>query len=165
MRCLSPAALPTALAAGFFCLAGSAYAFEDHQFGIYGEAGRAPHGEVGATNSATLGMLVPWEPSQRFHSGALWSYFDIFVSRWRAPPIENGHRSYAQIGAIATWRYRFDEGNSPWFAEAGIGVSLMDHLYRTPEREFSTAFQFTEVLGIGRSFGQQGNHEVSLRVQ
>jgi lipid A 3-O-deacylase len=62
-------------------------------------------------------------------------------------------------------RYRFGDGGSPWFAEGGVGATLMDRIYRTPDRSFSTAFQFTEVLGIGRSFGEKGAHEVSLRVQ
>ena len=41
----------------------------------------------------------------------------------------------------------------------------MDHLYKTPDRTFSTAFQFTEVLGVGRSFCENGKHELTLRLQ
>ena len=57
------------------------------------------------------------------------------------------------------------EGQSPWFAEAGIGGTLMDSLYRTTSREFSTAFQFTEQIGVGRNFGERGEHELSVRLQ
>ena len=42
---------------------------------------------------------------------------------------------------------------------------MMDSIYRTASREFSTTFQFTEQLGGGRNFGSRGEHEVSVRVQ
>ncbi len=89
----------------------------------------------------------------------------MFISNWQAPRVDDGHRNYLQLGAMAMWRYRFDAGASPWFAEGGLGVSVMNQLYRTRDRAFSTTFQFTEALGVGRSFGAQGAHEVSLRVQ
>ena len=167
MKTTRSATLGAAVLAGLLCLPGTeAQAFEDNARGIYLEGGRAPHGDQGGTNSATLGYTLPWSPRQPVHAGALTSYWDFFVSQWHAPVIGGGGaRNYTQIGAIYTWRYRFDGGRSPWFAEAGVGATLMDHLYRTPDRTFSTEFQFTEVLGVGRSFGDGGRHELALRVQ
>jgi lipid A 3-O-deacylase len=166
MKVPPSASLGAAVFAGILCLTGTeAHAFEDSARGFYFEGGRAPHGDKGATNSATVGVTLPWSLRQPVHEGALTSYWDLFVSQWHAPALDGGSRNYAQIGAIYTWRYRFGAGSSPWFAEAGVGGTLMDHLYKTPDRTFSTAFQFTEVLGVGRSFGENGKHELSLRVQ
>jgi len=155
-----------AACAGFLGLLGSAHAFQDDTRSVYIEAGHAPHGGSG-TNSLELGLTLPWVPPwQSSNNGPLTTYWDLYVSDWDATrPNGDGRRSYAQVGAIATWRYRFGEGSSPWFAEAGIGGTVLNHLYHTHQRDFSTAFQFTEVLGVGRSFGMNGQHEVSLRFQ
>ncbi|QGW80080.1 acyloxyacyl hydrolase [Variovorax paradoxus] len=166
MKVQPSASLGAAVFAGILCLLGTeAHAFEDSARGIYFEGGRAPHGDKGATNSATVGVTLPWSLRQPVHEGALTSYWDLFISQWHAPAFGDGSRNYAQIGAIYTWRYRFGAGSSPWFAEGGVGATVMDHLYKTPDRTFSTAFQFTEVLGVGRSFGENGRHELTLRLQ
>jgi lipid A 3-O-deacylase len=166
MKKQGSAFLGIAVLAGLSCLPGTeAHAFEDSARGIYFEGGRAPHGDKGASNSATVGVTLPWSFRQPVHEGALTSYWDLFASHWRGPAIDDGAHSYTQIGAIYTWRYRFDGGRSAWFAEGGVGGTLMDHLYKTPDRTFSTAFQFTEVLGVGRSFGENGKHELTLRLQ
>lgn len=76
-----------------------------------------------------------------------------------------GRSNFAQAGGILNWRYRFSAGESSWFAELGVGAGLMDRAYHTPGREFSTAFQFTEVVGAGVSLGGHGQHEVAMRLQ
>ncbi|MDQ0573220.1 lipid A 3-O-deacylase [Variovorax paradoxus] len=166
MKVQPSAPLVAAVFAGVLGLLGTeAHAFEDSARGIYFEGGRAPHGDKGATNATTVGVTLPWSLRQPVHEGALTSYWDLFVSQWHAPALGSGSRNYTQLGAIYTWRYRFDGGRSSWFAEGGVGGTVMDHLYRTPDRTFSTAFQFTEVLGVGRSFGENGRHELALRLQ
>lgn len=153
------------LGAGIFSLSLAAAAFEDRSSGLYFESGHAFRSESHA-DVVTLGAVVPWTPSSSFESGASSLYLDFFVSQWRAPlPTGSEHRSYTQAGAIANWRYRLDQGASPWFVEVGLGGTLMDSLYRTVDREFSTRFQFTEQFSVGRSFGSQGRHEVSIRFQ
>jgi len=145
-------------------LAASAAA-EAPSTGIYIEPGRSPHGND-STDALTLGATVPWSYLAPAQVPAISFHWDLFISEWRAPkPDGTGHRNFTQIGGIATWRYRFNEGTSPWFADAGIGATLMDSLYETPSRHFTTAFQFTEQLGIGRNLGERGEHELSLRLQ
>lgn len=147
----------------FLCF--GACASEDRTPGFYAEGGRAPHNDT-SSESLTIGVVVPWTPRQSVQGGAVSFYWDLFLSQWRAPTLErSGHHNYSQLGALAGWRYRFDQGASPWFAEAGLGITMMNDRYQTPERSFSTRFQFTEQLGIGRNFGAQGEHELSLRLQ
>jgi lipid A 3-O-deacylase len=153
------------LLVGLLSLATAAAALDDRSNGIYLEAGRAPHGDA-ATNSLTLGFVAPWAYGPSVTGGPLSFYWDFFLSQWNANDASGiGRQRYTQIGAIANWRYRFGEGGSPWFAEAGVGGTVLDRLYRTPGRAFSTAFQFTEQIGIGRNFGEFGQHELSLRLQ
>lgn len=160
------APLRAAVFAGLFGLLGTAaHAFGDDTRGFYIDGGHARHGEKGDTNALSAGLTVPWSITERQPGGPLSSYLDFFVSNWHARALDDGQRNYLQVGAIYTLRYRFGGGTSPWFAEGGVGATLMNHVYRTPDRSFSTAFQFTEVLGIGRSFGDNGAHELSLRVQ
>ncbi|MDM0107490.1 acyloxyacyl hydrolase [Variovorax sp. J22R24] len=155
------------LCTGCLLLSGVAAAHRaDQAVGIYLEGGQAPHTE-GDTNAFTIGVVVPWshrEPPAP--PGALSFYWDIFLSNWSAPvPSGRERGSYTQAGVIANWRWRFSQGESPWFVEAGVGGTVMDSIYRTASREFSTAFQFTEQIGFGRNFGAQGEHELSFRFQ
>lgn len=143
---------------------GPAVAFGDAVPGMYVEGGRALY-DRGRTDAWAVGIVVPWSWSDLGPANGLSFAWDLFASHWRAPSLKSGDRDYVQFGGIATLRYRFDGGDSPWFAEAGLGGTVMNHLYRTPEREFSTTFQFTEVLGLGRSFGTRGEHELSVRLQ
>jgi len=153
------------LCAGLLSLSLAASAFADRDVGLYIEGGDASHGST-STRSVTLGAIGPWTPRQSVQGGAVSFYWDLFVSQWRAPlPSGVDHRSYTQLGALAGWRYRFDEGASPWFVEAGIGGTVLNDLYQSPDRRFSTRFQFTEQLAFGRNFGTKGEHELSLRLQ
>jgi lipid A 3-O-deacylase len=130
---------------------------------IYVEGGQTLHGS-GNSDMAGIGVMLPWLSVPGWQGSGRSFYWDIFASQWRGP-LNDDHRSIAQIGALATWRYRFDDGASPWFVEGGIGVSVMDRLYQTDDRGFSTAFQFTEAIGGGYSFGTNRRHELSLRLQ
>ncbi len=62
-------------------------------------------------------------------------------------------------------RYRFGEGRSRWFVEAGIGLSVTDRRFATPDRTQASRWNFSDNLALGRSFGDRGEHEVSLRWQ
>jgi lipid A 3-O-deacylase len=139
----------------------------DEKNGVYIDFGRTPNGSNN-TDSLTAGYVMPALMAPRpMWGGVMTFYWDFFLSAWRGPlpPTGADKKTYAQIGGIGNFRYRFGEGQSPWFVEAGLGGTLMDTLYRTPDREFTTAFQFTEQLSVGRSFGAAGEHELSLRFQ
>lgn len=154
-------------AAALMTTAGMASAYQDEAMGVYGAFGTAVKGDNG-TRAPSIGLIVPyagWTPWDR-GAGTTW-YFDIFASQWRIKdlPDDSARRNIAQIGASVIWRHRFEEGASPWFAEAGLGVTTTNHLYRSEEKSFSTTFNFVSQLGVGRSFGDDGRHEVSLRLQ
>ncbi|MFT3813919.1 MAG: acyloxyacyl hydrolase [Acidovorax sp.] len=164
MAATSSSFLRRSAAIALLLVANAAHADPDRSPGMYAEGGVAPH-RHGSTRSLTLGALVPWAPTESWRTGPWAFYWDLFASDWSAPWQAGGRRHYTQLGAVATFRYRFGEGRSPWFAEAGVGGTVMDRVYHSATRHFSTAFQFTEALGLGYSFGARREHELSLRLQ
>jgi lipid A 3-O-deacylase len=97
-------------------------------------------------------------------AGPLTLHWDLWVSHWRVPA-ERGRSGLTQIGGAAIWRHALGGQGAPWFVDLGIGASVMDRLYATPQKRFSTAFQFTEVAAQGFRFGDGQRQEISLRYQ
>ncbi|MGZ5271850.1 MAG: acyloxyacyl hydrolase [Ramlibacter sp.] len=113
--------------------------------------------------SVGLAWALPWHTLRLGRE--ISTRVEVFASDWRTARIGGGHRSLLQLGAVPMVRVRPQEGRSPWFLEGGIGVSLLDREFETPHRTFSTRLNFSYNVGLGRSFGPQGEQEVSLRWQ
>lgn len=129
---------------------------------IYVQAGRAR----GGTDALTLGATLPWQGFRRqLWGGELRGHWDFYVSRWSfdAAPGGSGHSTL--LGITPVLRLTPDQGRSAFFVEAGIGATLADKRYQTPEREFSTRFNFASHLGAGLRLGVRRQHELALRVQ
>ncbi|HZY17414.1 MAG TPA: acyloxyacyl hydrolase [Ramlibacter sp.] len=112
-----------------------------------------------------VGLLWPWAWRSSFAGTQVTGETELFAAAWRARRVGGGKQTYAQLGLVPLLRLRPGEGRSPWFFEAGIGVSYTDDVFVTPDKTFSTRWNFSDNLGFGRSFGQQRQHEVSLRLQ
>lgn len=122
-------------------------------------------GRIGATYAATVGAT--WESPWRWSlgSGVLAIYGELSASEWSYPTSNDGRRHLTQLAAVPVFRFRGDAGASPWFVEAAVGLSVTDHLYDDGRKQFSTAFNFADHLGVGYDFGARGQHEVALRVE
>ncbi len=114
--------------------------------------------------SATAGLTWPWAWKTSVLGGELGGLTEAYVSHWEAPSASH-RRSFTQVGVVPMLRLRFDQGRSPWFAEAGIGLSAMDHHFVTTTKQFTTSFNFVDVVGVGRSLGAAREHELGLRLQ
>ncbi len=123
--------------------------------GMFIEGGVAPS----RTHSVSAGVMWTWDWQGRFGNAQATALTELYVSRWsaRGDPV-------TQLALVPLVRLRLDDGRSPWFMEGGIGVSMMDNLYRNHGKEFSTRFNFVDVIGIGRSLGADRRSELSLRV-
>lgn len=126
--------------------------------GAFVEAGVAKH----SAYSVTAGVLWPWSWRRDFGHTELSGVTEAYVSQWSARGASERH-GFTQLGLLPVVRMRLDGGSSPWFLEGGIGVSYMDNLYRSTNKEFSTRFNFMDVVGVGRSLGPDRRREVSLR--
>jgi lipid A 3-O-deacylase len=123
--------------------------------GVFAQAGFAPS----HSHSITAGALWQWDWQGRFGNALATGMTEVYLSRWSA----HGD-TVTQAALVPLVRLRLDHGRSPWFLEGGIGVSVMDDLYRNHGKQFSTRFNFVDVLAAGRSLGPDGRHEVSLRL-
>ena len=122
---------------------------------------------VGSAHAFTVGMVLPWKGWQRpLWGGQLQGYWDIYVSQWRADTTAGLERDAAALGVTPSFRWLPGTGrHAAWFLEGGVGVVLLDHLYASQQKKFSTRLNFGTHLGVGRSFGAQRQHELALRVQ
>jgi hypothetical protein len=138
--------------------AGSAHA-DWRPDGGFVELGGAAHG----THAITAG--VDWLGSWRKDGlgSELTGRMELFASHWAWDARLGGRTSSTLVGVVPLARLRFDHGRSPWFAEGGIGLAVADRRYVTPQKIFSTSWNFYDVLALGYSFGAQRNQEVSLR--
>jgi lipid A 3-O-deacylase len=116
-------------------------------------------------SSATIGLNWPWAWKNKSWGGEFSVQTEAYASFWHAKAFGGGHQGFTQIALVPMLRYRLDNGASPWFVEGGIGISTTDRLYVTPNKTFSTRFNFSDNIAVGRSFGAQNKHEVSLRLQ
>lgn len=121
---------------------------------VFAEAGFAPS----HSRSVTAGVAWQWDRQWRFGDTQATATTEVFASRWRARD-----DTVTQLAVLPMLRLRLDHGRSPWFMEGGIGVSLMDDLYRNHGKRFSTRFNFVDVFAVGRSLGAW-HHEVSVRL-
>jgi lipid A 3-O-deacylase len=126
--------------------------------GYFVDAAAAPHG----THSASLGLV--WNGAWRGSiANAQASYItEAYLGAWSYES-PTGRRGLAQVGLQPLLRLRGDQGQSPWYFEAGIGLSATSELYQTTRKTFSTRFNFKDTLGFGRSIGSHGQ-EIGLRV-
>ena len=76
-----------------------------------------------------------------------------------------GYRTIAGFGATPVLRAEWPAERWPVFVEAGLGAMLITHTKLQLDHQFSTAFQFNEILGVGTRFGERSQYELGLRVQ
>lgn len=130
---------------------------------IYAQFERA--GSRSDTTGLVLGVTAPIHFDASLPGTKVGAYWDLFAARLSASGPEGGHRLTTLIGLTPVFRFRFADGQSPWFADAGLGVSYSNRPYRSDVKEFSTRFNFGTGVGVGYSFGAAREQEVSLRFQ
>lgn len=118
--------------------------------------------DKGGTSNFTVG--VGWQPFWRSSGGALTASPELLASYWSAKQVTGGRKGFVQLAVVPVLRYRFDGGRSPWFAEAGIGLSVMNERYVRDGKAFSTSWNFYDMVGVGTSFGARNENELGVRI-
>ncbi len=133
--------------------------------------GWVPHGasvQLGesrdGTQMSTLGLQWHSAWHHDWWGGQLRYSTEAQLGHWRAGGLRGGTETYTHVALVPLLRNRFDGGRSRSFLEGGIGVSLTDNVYRSAHKQFSTRFNFVDVIGVGYSFGAAREHELGLRV-
>lgn len=123
-------------------------------------------GTTGNTHGVTAGATWDWGRHWSLGSGQVTGYWEASVSEWSYLAADARRTAWlGQVGLIPVFRYRPADGGSPWFFEAGVGLTLTTSLYETDRKRFSTSFNFGDHVAAGRNFGQHREHELSLRLQ
>ena len=128
---------------------------------VYVQGSWAQH----STNAAAVGVTLPWNGwSRDWWGGEVRGHWDINATRLSFDGARNVDHTW-MFGLKPTLRWRADHGQSPWFVEAGIGLSYMTDRYVTVHKEFSTRFNFASHVGVGYNFGEQRRHELQMRLE
>ena len=134
--------------------------------GLRPEIGFVQVGRAEETRATVFGVIWPWDKAWSMGGGQWSGYWELALGRWSTPGVDGRDRAWVtQFGVTPVFRFRPHAGASRWFFEAGIGVTVMTPIYRSPSKRFSTAFNFGDHLAVGRNFGENGRHELSLRYQ
>lgn len=87
---------------------------------------------------------------------------EVELSAWRVPQA----RHLAEFGYSPVLRFeRPLSGRTAFFVEASIGARLLSHTRLAPARTMSTAFQFSDQLGLGFQWGEGGGQAAGIRLQ
>lgn len=112
-----------------------------------------------------LGLVLGWTQPEPLWQGQQWRLLlrhEAELASWRVP----GARDVLELGYSPVLRLQrpLDGGHAAFFVEASIGVRLLSHTH-VQERSLSTAFQFSDQLGLGWQWGAQGSNTLGLRLQ
>lgn len=143
------------------CAAGlsAAHAFDWKPDGASLQVGAGGKG----TTMAGVGIVWDWDFQRMRRKAELTAHTELMFNHWRGNAAGGGHETLTQVVVLPSLRMRLDRGASPWFIELGIGASWMDQNFATPHKRFGSRWNFYDMMGIGRSFGGEHEHEVNLR--
>jgi hypothetical protein len=117
-------------------------------------------------NVSKLGVIAGWTQPAPLWQGAQWRLrlrHELELAAWRVPKA----RDLLELGYSPVLRLErpLQGGHAVLFVEGSIGARLLSHTRVAPERSLSTAFQFSDMLGVGVQWGAQGRSTLGLRYQ
>ncbi len=158
-RCCASAMLLCAAAAAQ--ASEPAGASQGQPFGVQLGFGMAQH----KVKEADLGFV--WDPGLDFWEIGGWHFSltgEAHLSYWHTNEGAFHNDVYA-FGAQPMLRFVKDSGAIRPYIEAGAGVRVLSHPTITDTYRLSTAFQFTEVVGVGAQFGTRQQYQAGFRFQ
>ena len=117
-----------------------------------------------AATSASVGLAWDWDWERLRRHAFVNARTELFVSHWQARSFVEGYQGFQQIVLMPVLRMQLDQGRSRWFLETGVGASWMNRMYITPTNQFSTQWNFYDMLGVGYAWGKERQHEFGLRL-
>ncbi|WP_206954639.1 acyloxyacyl hydrolase [Trinickia acidisoli] len=159
LRCVAAAALLGGAATAH--AQASAAPSSDHTFGVQVALGVAEH----KVKKADLGFV--WDPGLNGGEIGGWHFSltgEAHLSYWHT---DEGtfHNDVYAFGVTPMVRFIKDAGAIRPYLEAGAGFRLLSHPTITDNYTLSTAFQFTEVIGVGAQFGARQQYQAGFRFQ
>lgn len=136
-------------------------ASQGQPFGVQLGYGIAQHKLQGAD----LGFV--WDPGLNFWEIGGWHFSVTGEAHLSYFHTNEGafHNDVYALGVQPMLRFIKDSGAIRPFIEAGAGVRVLTHPTITDTYSVATAFQFTEVVGIGAQFGTRQQYQAGCRFQ
>ena len=131
-------------------------------FGVQAGIGIAQEHKV---READLGFV--WDPGLTWWETGGWHFGltgEAHLSYWHTNEGAFHHDIYA-LGLQPMVRFIKDQGAIRPYIEAGVGLRLLSHATITDQYSMGTAFQFTEVVGVGAQFGAHQQYQAGCRFQ
>lgn len=130
--------------------------------GVSGEYAIGQHSSHLARFALQSDWNQNWFASNNTHINGYW---DLSIAQWQLDKYKNidgNSKNIYDIGFTPVFRYEAINKKG-LYAEAGIGVHLMSHLYKNEDRDFSTAFEFGDHIGFGYVFNN--GLDLGIRLQ
>ena len=113
-----------------------------------------------------LGVIAGWTQPEPLWQGQRWRLklrHEAVVAAWDVPKAKD----LLELGYSPVFRLQRPVPGvaRTFFVEASIGVRLLSHTRVAPDRSLSTAFQFSDMIGMGLQWGREGRSTLGLRYQ
>ena len=113
-----------------------------------------------------LGVIAGWTQPEPLWQGERWRLklrHEAVVAAWDVPKAKD----LLELGYSPVFRLQrpLPGVARTFFVEASIGVRLLSHTRVAPDRSLSTAFQFSDMIGMGLQWGREGRSTLGLRYQ
>ena len=112
-----------------------------------------------------LGVIAGWTRPEPLWQGEQWRLrlrHEAELSAWDVPKAKN----LIEAGYSPVIRLEHPlAGGSIFFVEGSIGVRLLSHTRVAPDHRLSTAFQFSDQVGMGIQWGRDAQSTLGLRYQ
>ncbi len=144
------------------CLAAAGAAAASDNASLDVAAGYADQVGVLAVN-VTFDRAAPLVERPSWRLGVQYE-FGVTVFEGRRSDV-GGYKTLAGFSGVPVVRVEWPRSEWPVFVEAGLGAMLLTHTKLQLDHQFSTAFQFLSLGGVGVRFGRDHAYEVGLRLE
>jgi lipid A 3-O-deacylase len=148
-------------AAAALVLASASAGAQADQFGLQLGAGFADHGIDKGDLAAVWDPHVTWWDTGTWHFALLGEFH---VAQWHTGQ-GNINSNLTELGVNPVVRLVKNGGDVRPYFEIGAGLRGLTHAVISTNYSLSTAFQFTEFVGVGLAFGQRQQYQVGYRFQ
>jgi lipid A 3-O-deacylase len=144
-------------------LSGSTVAMAD-QFGVQIAGGQANHG---GNKEKKIDLGGVWDPGFTFWPIGNYRFTlvgEAHVGYWH-PTTGANPNNIVEVGLGPVLRFERASGAIRPYVEWGEGVRLLSHARINDDYTMSTAFQFSDTIGVGVKFGAAAQYQVGFRFQ
>jgi hypothetical protein len=142
---------------------GSAAAMAD-QFGIQIAGGQANHG---GNKEQKIDIGGVWDPGFIFWGIGDYHFTlvgEVHLADWH-PSTGNDRNNIIEFGAGPVLRFEKASGAIRPYVEWGEGVRVLSHARVNADYTLSSAFQFSDTVGVGAKFGSNMQYAAGFRFQ